>query len=384
MENNSQSRVTQELLESNMKVVEDIDPFDQAHEIEPTLTQVQMNIRAMKKSLPMHDFFDYEVYGDSFVDRDINVPIVPRPPCYDGKGTLDYGGTPLKKICRLQGRLNGKLILVAKGRIVADGAEPGVVVHFKKLNKDEFKVVITCEVELDFEVSLPTEEIKTVAEALHGFLAWPKKLVTFDLYLDEEVKKHLERQRMNENKKTNEKAKDNASPSSIVGKVKEKVVAKEIVDHIAGPSNTKEKLNEKDVAKTTWLDKLRVWTYDPKQIDGTLGSIRICQPYGIADFDHCAPVRDRAIKVANNLANRYTDDKLYLIALMEFHKRRGKWTVVPVPGQTGLTEIALCVMRYMALIVSSGKRTFTEKLKNKGVYKHNHLDDLKEEWAEFF
>ncbi|KAM7259941.1 hypothetical protein ACFE04_015682 [Oxalis oulophora] len=239
MDNNSQSKVTQELLESNMNVErltkdlenlkginqpyipkfsEDIDPFDQAHEIEPTLTQ------------PTND----------------------------------------DNICHLHGRLNGKLILVAKGRIVADGAELGVVIHFKKLNKDDFKVVITCEVEPDFEVPLATEEIKTMAEALHSFLAWPKKLLTFDPYLDEEVKKHFERQRMNDSKKTNEKEKDNSGPSSVVGKVKEKVAAEEKFDLTVGPSNKKEKLNEKEAAKTTWLDKRRVWAYVPMQIDATL------------------------------------------------------------------------------------------------------------------
>ncbi|KAM7265949.1 hypothetical protein ACFE04_003632 [Oxalis oulophora] len=107
----------------------------------------------------------------------------------------------------------------------------------------------------------------------------------------------------------------------------------------------------------------------------------------IGDFEHCARIQDRAIKLAKNLANRFTDDKLYLVsylheqhwmlilinpsanttqccnyfgglprseavdlterALVEFHKIQGndwdtnllKWTVVPVPSQPGLTFI---------------------------------------------
>ncbi|KAM7262279.1 hypothetical protein ACFE04_021356 [Oxalis oulophora] len=131
--------------------------------------------------------------------------------------------------------------------------------------------------------------------------------------LDKEVKKHFERQRMNENKKTNKKAKDNACPSSIVGEVKEKAATKEKVDFTSGPSNRKEKLNEKDATKKTWLDKLRVCTYVPRQIDATLETTRKVDMLGyrdlykfsnlmaIADFDHYAPIENKGVYMHNHL-----------------------------------------------------------------------------------
>ncbi|KAM7271228.1 hypothetical protein ACFE04_030442 [Oxalis oulophora] len=176
--------------------------------------------------------------------------------------------------------------------------------------------------------------------------------------------------------------------------------------------------------------------FDKLVLEGVLDPQRsdygFVNPMAIADFKHCAPVQERAIKLANFLSNRYTHDKLYLVpylhekhwmlilinpsantaqwcnsfggsprpqaielterALIEFHHRRGNewdrnsltWTVVDVPNQPGLTECALCVMRYMSLIISSGKRIFSDKLENRAVYKREHFSALKEEWAEFF
>ncbi|KAM7273803.1 hypothetical protein ACFE04_028467 [Oxalis oulophora] len=149
----------------------------------------------------------------------------------------------------------------------------------------------------------------------------------------------------------------------------------------------------------------------------------------IVDFKNCKPLQERAIKLTDNLSNRYTHDKLYLVpylhekhwmlilinplantaqwcnsfggspqpeaielrerALIEFHHRSVNewdknsltWTIVDVHNQPGLTECALCVMRYMSLIILSGKRIFSDKLENKTIYKRDHFSALKEECA---
>ncbi|KAM7273086.1 hypothetical protein ACFE04_027750 [Oxalis oulophora] len=100
----------------------------------------------------------------------------------DPKGTPDYGGSKSKqsinidKLCRLSGLLDGKLTKVAKAKIVADGAFSPAMVHFRKLNQNEYKVVVMVDVEPDYEVPIPTDEIKTVGQTCDGFLAWSKDL----------------------------------------------------------------------------------------------------------------------------------------------------------------------------------------------------------------
>ncbi|KAM7260835.1 hypothetical protein ACFE04_026310 [Oxalis oulophora] len=155
-------------------------------------------------------------------------------------------------------------------------------------------------------------------------------------------------------------------------------------------------------------------------------------PMTIVDSANCQNLEVRARNLADNLANRYTDDKLYLVpylhedhwmliminpskntaqwcnsfggkprrqaidlterALTEFHLKRGTiwnknsltWSVVDVPRQPGGSECALCVMRYMSIVVTSGQRVFAKKLENKQVYKRTHFSSEKEEWAQMF
>ncbi|KAM7276731.1 hypothetical protein ACFE04_018597 [Oxalis oulophora] len=91
-------------------------------------------------------------------------------------------------LCRLNGLLDGKLTMVAKAKIVTDGAFSPAMVHFRKLNQNEYKVVVMVDIEPDYEVPIPTNEIKTVGQARDGFKHC--ELKTLDVDLDQPFSKH--------------------------------------------------------------------------------------------------------------------------------------------------------------------------------------------------
>ncbi|KAM7265398.1 hypothetical protein ACFE04_003081 [Oxalis oulophora] len=309
----------------------DEDPLPNKQENEPTLTQLLANIRSSKKKDTINEFLDMDTFDNSFHTRDTNVPIIPiihRPQISKSKQSINVDEDTWLQKLRIWTNVRGQL--------------DGTMVHFPKeiYGSDYSKFCI-------------------LTNSIINFLRWRK-------------------------------------------------------------------IDSTLIAAYTWrlhekIDRL-----------GYMDQYGFVNPMAIADFKHCAPVQERAIKLANFLSNRYTHDKLYLVpylhekhwmlilinpsantaqwcnsfggsprpqaielterALIEFHHRRGNewdrnsltWTVVDVPNQPGLTECALCVMRYMSLIISSGKRIFSDKLENRAVYKREHFSALKEEWAEFF
>ncbi|KAM7277369.1 hypothetical protein ACFE04_019235 [Oxalis oulophora] len=276
--------------------------------------------------------------------RGTNVPIIPRPPCYDGKGTPDYGGSKSKYVqisfVVLNGLLDGKLTMVAKEKIVADGAFSPAMVHFRKLNQNEYKVVVMVDVEPDYEVPIPTNEIKIIGQARDGFLAWPKDMVSFDPDVDEVLRRHY----MHERSKVKVTVEENA-----ITKRNENASRKNVVK-FTDEENATTKSNKDE---NTWLHKLRLWANVKGQLDGTMvyfpkeicGSERLHEktdrlgymdqygfvnPMAIADFKHCEPVQKKAIKLPDNLSNRYTHDKLYLVPYMHDFPFRHSWKTLDV------------------------------------------------------
>ncbi|KAM7280226.1 hypothetical protein ACFE04_007360 [Oxalis oulophora] len=124
------------------------------------------------------------------------------------------------KLCRLNGLLDGKLSMVAKAKIVADGAFSPIIVHFRKLNQNEYKAVVMVDIEPDYEVPIPTDEIKTMGQARDEILAWPKDIVSFDPDIDEVLRRHYMRERSKVKVTAEEnatmKCNDNANEKNVV------------------------------------------------------------------------------------------------------------------------------------------------------------------------
>ncbi|KAM7274457.1 hypothetical protein ACFE04_016323 [Oxalis oulophora] len=79
---------------------------------------------------------------------------------------------------------------------------------------------------------------------------------------------------------------------------------------------------------------------------GYMDQYGFVNPMAIADFKHSEPVQERAIKLADNLSNRYTHDKLYLKTLdvdldqpsIKHHSMCNSFGGSPRPEAIELTE----------------------------------------------
>ncbi|KAM7266130.1 hypothetical protein ACFE04_019514 [Oxalis oulophora] len=291
----------------------------------------------------------------------------------------------------------GRLRLVAKGRIAVDGANSSELVHFRKLKPDEYKVIITLDVELDVEIPIPTEDIKTVQQARDIYVAWPKELVTFDRDLDEPIRKYHARN----NRKLAEKNKE-VQVRKSTEKAKSKASSQQLSESnatndnllIKKPKTTPVSINWEVHGEMSWNEKLRMWAnvngqidamvvYFPNEIFGNVDSRFHILTESILQYLNWEWIEATFIAAYMWILHEKIE-RLGYSDYYGFANTMAVAQVVKVPSQPGGTECALCVIRYMSLVVSSGKRVFNEKLENKQVYKREHFSALKEEWAELF